>query len=66
MQNYVKIIAEVGTNHNGKLSTALKMIETAAACGADIVKFQSFLVDDLLSSSDPNYDCMKKLEMPKE
>ena len=66
MQKSIKIIAEAGTNHNGILSTALEIIEVAADCGADIVKFQSFLVDDLLSSNDPNYDRMKKLEMPKE
>lgn len=36
------IIAEIGINHNGDLSTALEMVQAAAACGADAVKFQSF------------------------
>lgn len=62
----VKIIAEVGTNHNGELKTALKLIETSAKCGADVVKFQSFLVDDLLSEGDLNCSILKQLEMPKE
>ena len=37
----VVIIAEVGVNHNGDLDLALEMIESAASCGADIVKFQT-------------------------
>ena len=33
------IIAEAGGNHNGNLSQALKLVEIAAGCGADAVKF---------------------------
>jgi N-acetylneuraminate synthase len=36
------IIAEAGVNHNGSLSLALKLIDAAAAAGADYVKFQTF------------------------
>lgn len=36
-------IAEIGLNHNGDISIAEKMIEKAAECGADAVKFQTFL-----------------------
>jgi sialic acid synthase len=34
------IIAEIGHNHQGSLETALKMIDAAAACGVQAVKFQ--------------------------
>ncbi len=34
------IIAEIGINHNGSLDTALKLVDTAAATGADCIKFQ--------------------------
>ena len=34
------VIAEIGHNHQGKLETALKMIQVAAACGVQAVKFQ--------------------------
>jgi sialic acid synthase SpsE len=36
------IIAEIGSNHDGSLNTALEHIEAAADCGADAVKFQLF------------------------
>ena len=35
-----KIIAEIGSTHDGKIDLALKSIRKAAKCGADIVKFQ--------------------------
>ena len=36
----VKIIAEIGVNHNGSFEIAKKMIEVAKDCGVDCVKFQ--------------------------
>lgn len=62
----VTIIAEVGTNHNGDLDTALQLIAVAARCGADVVKFQSFLADDLLAQDDANRDRLRRLEMPRD
>jgi N,N'-diacetyllegionaminate synthase len=47
--NNTLIIAEIGVNHNGDVSTARKMIEVAKECGADIVKFQTFNTDALTS-----------------
>ncbi len=34
------VIAEIGSNHNGDLETAIKLIDMAALAGADAVKFQ--------------------------
>ncbi len=34
------IVAEIGQNHNGDMEAAKKLIEMAARCGADAVKFQ--------------------------
>jgi sialic acid synthase SpsE/spore coat polysaccharide biosynthesis protein SpsF (cytidylyltransferase family) len=34
------VIAEIGQNHNGEMKIAKQLIEMAAACGADAVKFQ--------------------------
>ena len=36
------IIAEIGSNYNGDLNTAKKMIDIAQECGVDAVKFQIF------------------------
>jgi N,N'-diacetyllegionaminate synthase len=36
------VIAEAGVNHNGRLDLALELVDQAARCGADAVKFQAF------------------------
>lgn len=41
------VIAEVSGNHNKDITNALKMIEVAADCGADAVKFQTYTADSL-------------------
>jgi N-acetylneuraminate synthase len=47
------IIAEAGVNHNGSLPRALEMIDAAAEAGADVIKFQTFQSDRVLSRSAP-------------
>ena len=36
----VKIIAEIGINHNGDIKIAKKLIDIAVLAGCDFVKFQ--------------------------
>ena len=43
-------IAEAGVNHNGSLKIAKKLVDIAVDCGADAVKFQSFLADEIINS----------------
>jgi len=62
----VLIVAEVGSNHNGDLGTALRLIDTAAECGADIVKFQAFRADTLLAADEPDDERLRRLEVPRE
>jgi N,N'-diacetyllegionaminate synthase len=45
------IIAEAGVNHNGDLELAKKLINVAAEAGADLVKFQTFTADRLVTST---------------
>lgn len=80
MKSPCLIIAEAGVNHNGDLDRAKKMIDVAAACGVDAVKFQSFLTKELILSNvelaayqernlkggGSQYDMLKKLEVPVE
>lgn len=42
MKRRTLIIAEAGVNHNGDLQMAKRLIDEAAAAGADLVKFQTF------------------------
>jgi N-acetylneuraminate synthase len=46
------IIAELSANHNGKLETALKIIEEAKRCGADAVKLQTYTADTITLNCD--------------
>lgn len=43
------IIAEAGVNHNGDMELARQLIDIAADAGADIVKFQTFKADRLVT-----------------
>jgi N-acetylneuraminate synthase/N,N'-diacetyllegionaminate synthase len=42
------VIAEAGVNHNGDLAAAHRLVDIAAECGADAVKFQTFDPDELV------------------
>jgi N,N'-diacetyllegionaminate synthase len=44
------IIAEAGVNHNGDLQLAHRLVDAAAAAGADRVKFQTFSADRLVTT----------------
>jgi len=71
------IIAEVGVNHNGDMELAKELIRIAAKCGADAVKFQTFIAEELVttdakkavyqnendSSSTSQYEMLKELEL---
>jgi len=45
----IKVIAEIGVNHDGKIDKALRLVDAAAAAGADVVKTQSFVAELLVS-----------------
>lgn len=52
--NPVFIIAEVSSNHGGKLERAMRMVEVAAKAGADAVKFQLFKAEKIAAdTNDP-------------
>ncbi len=51
------IIAEIGSNHNGNLSLALKHIDEAKKSGADYVKFQMHISEEetTIDAPSPSY-----------
>ncbi len=61
----VFIIAEAGINHGGNLDVAREMIRSAAAAGADAVKFQSFTASELASKRHAceQYEFFKNFEL---
>ena len=54
------IVAEAGVNHDGSVDKAIELVEAAAACGANAVKFQLFSAGDLTTSTAPTVDYQKK------
>ena len=76
----VFVIAEAGVNHNGDINVAKRMIDEAAAAGADAVKFQSFQAEKLVcrdagkadyqikrtGEHESQFQMLKKLELSEE
>ena len=56
------IVAEAGSNHNNKLSTAKKLIKVAKDIGADAVKFQLFSGKNYIAKM-IKIQIMKKFEL---
>ena len=50
------VITEAGVNHNGDLRAAHRLIDIAAAAGADAVKFQTFDPEGLAAAKAPKAD----------
>ena len=75
----VLIIAEAGVNHNGDIKIAKELIDIASSGGADIIKFQTFTADRLVTKSaekaeyqkittnknESQLNMLKKLELSK-
>lgn len=49
------VIAEVGVNHNGSIERGIKLIEAAANAGADVVKFQTYKANQIVTKKAPRY-----------
>ena len=45
------VIAEIGINHEGSLQTAFELVDAAFAAGAEVIKHQTHIVEDEMSSA---------------
>lgn len=81
MRDKVLIIAEAGVNHNGSLEIAKRLVDEASSAGVDIIKFQTFKAEKLVSKAaqqaeyqkknigkgeETQYAMLKKLELSNE
>ena len=48
--NKTLVIAEAGVNHNGDLQLAKQLVDAAHRAGADVIKFQSFQANKLVTA----------------
>lgn len=70
------VIAEIGINHNGNLQVAKEMVDAACRAGAEIVKHQTHIIEDEMSSEAKKvipenadisiYEIMKKVALSEE
>lgn len=60
------IIAEAGVNHNGSVKAAKRLVDAAAAAGADVVKFQTFQPEKLVSAGAPKANYQLQTTDPAE
>ena len=47
------IIAEAGVNHNGDIKKAIKLVDAAKNCGADVIKFQTYSSNEITTPNAP-------------
>ena len=59
----VTIVAEIGSNWEGSVTKAKKIIRECKKSGANAVKFQMWRAEDLYTRSHPNWKNIKKSEL---
>lgn len=60
------LVAEIGGNHGGSEALASRMVEAAADCGVEAVKFQAYRTSAFLSRLSPYYDELAAEELSFE
>ncbi len=63
----VFIIAEIGSNHEGVLEKALELVNMAADCRVDAVKFQSYRAESIVTNIEKEIqDHFRRFSLPEE
>ncbi len=63
MRDRVTIIAEGEINHNGDVGLAKRMVESAHACGADVIKFQCYVTESFVAPGSRFFPIFKSAEL---
>ena len=50
------VIVEIGINHEGELQRAFSMVDAAWKAGAEVIKHQTHVVEDEMSSAAKKYN----------
>ena len=66
MKNIVLIIAEAGVNHNGSIDLAKQLVDVAVEAGADVVKFQTFKTENVVTKNTEKAEYQKETTNPSE
>jgi len=80
MDNRCLIIAEAGVNHNGDVNLAFELCRVAKEAGADVVKFQTWKTENIITQnvaqaeyqkentgkSESQFDMLKRLELTQD
>lgn len=59
------VVAEPGSNHNGRLEIALRLIDAAADAGADAIKFQTHRAEEHYVRDTPQFSYLRKIAPEK-
>ena len=62
----MKFIAEIGNNHNGDLTLAKQIADSAITAGADIVKFQVYRPDTFMAKDSTYFEELSAEALPFE
>jgi N-acetylneuraminate synthase len=79
-QARIFVIAEAGVNHNQSLELAIRLINAAVEAGADAVKFQTYITEEVVAlntakadyqlketnAAESQFEMLKRLEMSTE
>lgn len=57
------ILAELGLNHNGDLSTCLRMVDAAREAGVHGIKLQSYFTEEFILPGGPGFEIFKGCEL---
>lgn len=80
MDDKCLIIAEAGVNHNGDVNIAFKLCEAAKMAGADVIKFQTWKTEAIITKNvaqaeyqqentgvlESQFDMLKRLELTQD